>query len=216
VRDTQPEGTMRPMPDKLATVKACAECHEEVERKGFPPARPDCRFCVHDYRLALIEEREAWEKAEARVVELEGAAAADEQRLIAAAEKAGIGFGGCDTPDDLAEAAVDLAETAVDLRVSQRRTEASLAAYREALDQAVKQLCAMCGDKDCDLGDNWRECGAYERLAAMAPSPDPARGVAERLAAGARLADLIRSTTNYPVEFYEALADWDKAVGRDA
>lgn len=34
---------------------------------------------------------------------LRGAAAADERRLIAAAEKAGITYGGCDTPDDLAE-----------------------------------------------------------------------------------------------------------------
>jgi hypothetical protein len=42
------------------------------------------------------------------VTELEGAATADTGRLIAAAEKAGITYAGCDTPDHLADRVVEM------------------------------------------------------------------------------------------------------------
>lgn len=46
---------------------------------------------------------------------------------------------------------------------------------------------------------------------AILRAPDPAATVTARLRAGRRMADLIRHSTNYPVEFYEALAEWDAA-----
>jgi hypothetical protein len=45
-----------------------------------------------------------------RVQLLEGAARADEERLIKAAEKAGMVYWGCDTPDHLADTILELKE----------------------------------------------------------------------------------------------------------
>ena len=64
----------------------------------------------------LIEdERLVIERQQRRIAELEGAARADDERLRAAAERAGIAWVGCDTPDALAERVVEL-EAALELR----------------------------------------------------------------------------------------------------
>jgi len=52
--------------------------------------------------------RDEMMQARRRITDLEGAARADEERLRAAAERAGITYVGCDTPDALAERIAEL------------------------------------------------------------------------------------------------------------
>lgn len=82
------------------------EARERLERvrdSGFAP-------CLDDIADALAELE--------RLRFLEGAAAADGDRLVAAAEKAGIVFVGCDTPDALADEVLALLQQVHQLRAA--------------------------------------------------------------------------------------------------
>lgn len=59
------------------------------------------RTTIEAFKAQIIENSE-------RISSLEGAAKADEARLIAAAKKAGIAYFGCDTPDHLADRVLEL------------------------------------------------------------------------------------------------------------
>ena len=80
---------------------------------------------------------------------------------------------------------------------------AACAAYREALKDLIG---ATDHNPDRAIQD------ANDRASEVWSSPDPAASVLDRLEAGARLAELVRQTTNYPDEFYVALAAYDKEV----
>lgn len=67
-----------------------------------------CEFLGKGRSLEIIEGVNQIPKLLEEIDLLHGAAHADELRLIAAAQKAGIVYGGCDTPDDLAEEVVGL------------------------------------------------------------------------------------------------------------
>lgn len=69
--------------------------------------------CYRSQNIDYTTEKAAQAK---RIAELEGAAKADEGRLIAAAKKAGIEYFGCDTPDHLADRVAELENALVEER----------------------------------------------------------------------------------------------------
>ena len=61
----------------------------------------------------------AIEAAYDRIADLEGAAKADEARMIAAAKKARVVYFGCDTPDHMADRIAELEEALIEERAKQ-------------------------------------------------------------------------------------------------
>ncbi len=76
------------------------------------------RYRADQARIAALEAQLA--ASEARCAELDGAARADEQRLRGAAECAGVGWFGCDTPEVLADT---IGALRVDLAAALARAE---------------------------------------------------------------------------------------------
>lgn len=130
------------------------------------------RFDDASDRIAALESQLA--EAERTIVELRGAAEADEQRLRDAAACAGVGWFGCDTPEVLADT---IAELRAALRTKGESLDVCEAArvdglYREAflLDErdearrvavwAVK-MCARMADSNKSLMWVWVDEEAY-------------------------------------------------------
>lgn len=88
----------------------------------------------------------------ARVAELEGAARADEERLIAAAAKAEVTYFGCDTPDHLSDAVLALKARYEAVVEGQRVVESLAESLSHKLDVSqarILELEANC--KNCGL-----------------------------------------------------------------
>jgi hypothetical protein len=99
--------------------------------------------CYRSQNIDYTTEKAAQAK---RIAELEGAAKADEGRLIAAAKKAGIEYFGCDTPDHLADRVAELEKALVEERARHINISSNIInlsaedRWLTALDEARQQL----------------------------------------------------------------------------
>ena len=110
---------------------------------------------LSEFHVAWAEENANGKEMKKRIAELEGAAKADERRLIAAAKKAGIEYFGCDTPDHLADRVLELQEVLVEERAKDDSK------FPELCDIVHDELMCPALDGDCE---HWEGCPRKDEL----------------------------------------------------